>query len=71
MTAEPSNAIAHVANVTNYGLTPSSWIFDIGASNHVTSDQNTLHSVSEYGGPNEIILGDGTRLPITHAGHTH
>lgn len=48
----------------------STWLFDTGASHHVTSNRSTLHSVSEYGGPDEIILGDGKGLSISHIGHT-
>lgn len=48
-----------------------SWLFDTGASNHVTFDPSSLQNVSEYGGPDEIILGNGTNLPISHIGSTH
>ncbi|KAL4559915.1 hypothetical protein LXL04_032061 [Taraxacum kok-saghyz] len=51
-----------VAHVTTSAPVSPSWLFDTGASNHVTSNRNTLHSVSEYGGPDEIVLGDGTGL---------
>ncbi|KAJ9560958.1 hypothetical protein OSB04_006118 [Centaurea solstitialis] len=46
------------ANVTTVGSTPPTWLFDTGASDHVTSDRTNLHNVSEYGGPDEISLGD-------------
>ncbi|KAI3498877.1 hypothetical protein L1887_34663 [Cichorium endivia] len=44
-------------------------LFDTGASNHVASDRNSLHHVSEYGGPDEILLGDGTGSD--HGGASH
>lgn len=71
MATELSNATTPLANVTTSSPAPSSWLFDIVASNHVTYDQKTLHSVSEYGEPDKIVLGDGTCLPIIHVGHTH
>ncbi|MFS7980030.1 hypothetical protein Hanom_Chr10g00934621 [Helianthus anomalus] len=43
-------------------------MFDSGASHHLTSCPSSLHSVSEYGVPDEILLGDGTTLPISHIG---
>ncbi|KAL4563236.1 hypothetical protein LXL04_027276 [Taraxacum kok-saghyz] len=64
-TAEP------VANVTAAAPASPSWLVDTGASHHVTSDKHTLHQVSEYGGPDEIVLGDGTGLPISNIGVYH
>ena len=55
-----------IANVTT-----SSYMFDTGASHHVDSDRASFHSVSEYGGPDEIVLGNGNTLSITHIGQTH
>ncbi|KAD2393053.1 hypothetical protein E3N88_40030 [Mikania micrantha] len=47
----------------------ASWpMFDSGASNHATSDQASMHNLSEYGGPDEIVLGNGIALPISHIG---
>ncbi|KAJ9556427.1 hypothetical protein OSB04_011041 [Centaurea solstitialis] len=64
-----------VANATSSGtktiFNQQPWLVDTGASHHLTSDRSTLHSVSEYGGPDEISLGDGTNLSISHTGHTH
>ncbi|KAM0029944.1 putative RNA-directed DNA polymerase [Helianthus debilis subsp. tardiflorus] len=45
----------------------SSLMFDSGASDHATADQNFVHHLSEYGGPDEIILGNGS----SHGGETH
>lgn len=61
-----------VSNATSSQPNQSSfvWLFDIRASHHVTSYRSTLHYVSKYGGPEEIILGDGTGLSISHIGHT-
>ncbi|KAL8100030.1 hypothetical protein AgCh_032329 [Apium graveolens] len=36
------------------------WLFDSGASHHVTNNPSSLQSLSTYGGPDEIFLGDGS-----------
>ncbi|KAK2979897.1 hypothetical protein RJ640_023968 [Escallonia rubra] len=58
------------ANVTslNHPTSPP-WLFDTGASHHVTSDTTSLHSYSDYGGPDEISISDGSGLRISHIGH--
>ncbi|KAL4565106.1 hypothetical protein LXL04_029190 [Taraxacum kok-saghyz] len=54
-----------VANVTTTNSLPQ-WLFDSGASNHVTSNSANLQNVSNYGGPDEIILGDVAKLCRTN-----
>ncbi|XP_019168240.1 PREDICTED: uncharacterized protein LOC109163961 [Ipomoea nil] len=49
----------------------SPWLFDSGASRHATSDPSMLQSFSKYGGPDEIHLGDGNSLSISHTGSAH
>ncbi|KAJ0845687.1 hypothetical protein HanRHA438_Chr15g0716461 [Helianthus annuus] len=44
-------------------------MFDTGALDHVNPDRGSLHSFSEYGGPDEIVLVNGKTLSITHTGH--
>ncbi|KAD6454563.1 hypothetical protein E3N88_09269 [Mikania micrantha] len=45
-------------------------MFDSGASNHAAYDSSLLHTLSEYGGPGEIVLGKGKTLSISHTGKT-
>ncbi|CAH9091137.1 unnamed protein product [Cuscuta epithymum] len=40
--------------------TTPSWMFDSGASHHVTNDAALLPSFTEYDGPDEVRLGDGS-----------
>ncbi|CAH9124652.1 unnamed protein product [Cuscuta epithymum] len=35
------------------------WLFDSGASHHVTSDASQLPTYTDYGGPDEVHLGNG------------
>ncbi|KAL4590424.1 hypothetical protein LXL04_003353 [Taraxacum kok-saghyz] len=71
----PNTSNHPVANNTTSSSksTPATapWLFDSGASHHLTSDRSSLHTVSEYGGPDEILLGDGTTFSISHIGHTN
>ncbi|KAK2993337.1 hypothetical protein RJ640_002706 [Escallonia rubra] len=57
------------ANATTFHRNTSSpWLFDTGASHHVTADPATLLSYSDYGGPDEIHISDGSGLHISHIG---
>ena len=69
-TAPPSTPMINFSTATTPSPT-SPWMFDSGASHHVTSDRSSLHTLSEYGGPDEIVLGNGKSLPISHTGHTY
>ncbi|GJY38367.1 retrovirus-related pol polyprotein from transposon RE2 [Tanacetum coccineum] len=52
------NEITPTAHFTTTQLHASpAWIFDTGASHNVTTDTSNLQSFSDYGGPEEIILG--------------
>ena len=61
-----------MVNTTSAGPTSSNppWMFDSGASHHVASNPASFHTISEYGGPDEIVLGNGTNLSISHTGHS-
>ncbi|KAL4585747.1 hypothetical protein LXL04_010371 [Taraxacum kok-saghyz] len=48
----------------------STWMFDSGASHHVASNSASFYTLSEYGRPDEIVLGNGNALPISHTGYT-
>ena len=47
-----------------------SWLLDSGASHHVTTDLNNLSLHSPYNGIDDVMIGDGTGLSITHTGST-
>ncbi|KAG6788032.1 hypothetical protein POTOM_004085 [Populus tomentosa] len=46
----------------------ASWLLDSGASHHVTADLNNLSLHTPYNGQDDVMLGDGTTLPISHTG---
>ncbi|KAK9056783.1 hypothetical protein SSX86_024146 [Deinandra increscens subsp. villosa] len=51
-----------VVNTTVSTPGPSMWMMDSCVSHHLASCPATLTSVSDYGGPDEILLGDDPRL---------
>ncbi|KAH7543913.1 hypothetical protein JRO89_XS15G0060800 [Xanthoceras sorbifolium] len=63
--APPQTHFAAQLNVSNPG-----WILNSGASHHVTVDLNNLSLHSNYEGTEDIMIGDGTGLSITHIGTT-
>lgn len=42
------------------------WLLDFTASHNITNDLINLSIHSEYNGTDEVILGDGTYLVVTH-----
>ena len=45
------------------------WIVDFGASHHISSNFQNLSMHSKYGGHDDIIIGDGNQVLITHIGY--
>jgi hypothetical protein len=43
---------------------------DSRATHHLTRDLENLHLTSPYQGSDQIVVGDGNALPITHIGKT-
>ncbi|XP_070003574.1 uncharacterized protein [Nicotiana sylvestris] len=43
------------------------WILDSGASHHITDNP---HNLQEYNGMEQVSMGDGNKVPITHTGLT-
>ena len=50
--------------------TASPWILDSGATHHITSDLANLSLHQPYNGGEEVVIGDGSALPITNTGST-
>lgn len=44
------------------------WILDTGATRLVTTDSQGFHEHEAYHGTDEISLGDGNKISITHTG---
>lgn len=48
--------------------TPENWLLDSGATHHLTSDLHNLSLHQPYTGGDEVVVGNGSTLPITHTG---
>ncbi|CAH9113427.1 unnamed protein product [Cuscuta epithymum] len=55
-----STPMVNNTSVHSPGPTGQPWLFDSGASHHVASDASILPSYTDYGGPEEVRLGDGS-----------
>ncbi|KAM0005355.1 putative RNA-directed DNA polymerase [Helianthus debilis subsp. tardiflorus] len=68
VTTNTSATTTLTVNHTSPQAGSNSWMWDTGANDHAGNGRNFVHVLSEYGGPDEIVLGDGKSLPITHIG---
>ncbi|KAL5858239.1 hypothetical protein ACOSQ3_005697 [Xanthoceras sorbifolium] len=62
--AIPWQPQAHYA--ANNALNNPAWLLDSGASHHVTTDLSNLSLHAPYTGSDDVMIGDGTGLSITH-----
>ena len=44
------------------------WLVDSAASHNMTTDLSNLSINSEYDGTDEVVIGDGSGLPVSHIG---
>ena len=66
LAAKASIAISNAINAPS-GSSQTSWISDIGATDHFTPDITHLLHCHEYKGNDHVIMGNQT-LPTTHTG---
>ena len=52
----------------NASASPSYWLSDSGASHHFTPDPSALNSAIPYSGNDQLFVGDGKGLCISHTG---
>ncbi|PKU84686.1 Retrovirus-related Pol polyprotein from transposon TNT 1-94 [Dendrobium catenatum] len=62
---QPQNPSAFVASSASEN---SDWVLDSGLTSHLTSDLNLIHQPHTYNGNQQVQIGNGDMLPITHAG---
>lgn len=62
----PQRPSVNLATTSQFAQHP--WIVDSDASHHVTSQISNFSSHQPYEGPNDIQIGDGSGLQITHTG---
>lgn len=63
----PLAQLAAMAAKFNFNV-DQTWFADSGASNHITTDMNNLELSVPYLGGDEITVGNGLGLCITHTG---
>ncbi|KAL4591677.1 hypothetical protein LXL04_004647 [Taraxacum kok-saghyz] len=58
------------ANVmtSNQSDNNTNWMFDSGTSHHIINDFDALSLHAPYDGTDELVIGDGSSLTITHVG---
>ncbi|KFK24230.1 hypothetical protein AALP_AAs43280U000100 [Arabis alpina] len=54
--------------VSNQPYTANNWLVDSGATHHITSDLNNLSLHQPYSDGDDVLLADGSTLPISHTG---
>jgi ribosomal protein L31 len=62
----PQNVSVNCA--TTFTGKNNNWLLDSAASYNITGDLSNLSVHSEYDGTNEVILGDGSGLTVSHIG---
>ena len=57
-------------NVIGENSVDTNWYVDSGAKNHVTADYTNLANPMEYGGKDQVTIGNGDKLKITCIGNS-
>ena len=65
---QPAPPMANHTTTTTSSSNPS-WLLDSAASHHVTPNLSNLSLSTPYEGPDDIVLGNGSGLHISHSGH--
>ncbi|KAJ0053514.1 hypothetical protein Pint_01446 [Pistacia integerrima] len=67
-----SSSVQFTEPTANYAATSSAkdakWLIDSGASHNITGDLENLSVHSEYDGLDEVAIGDGSGLHVSHIG---
>ena len=61
----------NAANSTAAAPQAAEWFMDTGASSHMSSNASKLNSSTLVYNSPPIIVGNGTKLPVTHRASTH
>ena len=65
--ASYSPGAAYMANFE--GPADEGWYLDSGATHHLTNNMANMHIREEFKGNDQLIIGNGQGLPITHVGN--
>ncbi|KAF5951279.1 hypothetical protein HYC85_009223 [Camellia sinensis] len=62
-------ASASSSSVASAPSSSSNWFLDSATTSHMTNDLTNLSYYQPYSGPDQVAIGDGNTLPITHTVH--
>ena len=48
----------------------NSWFLDSGAMHHIIADSSNLASKNDYNGKKKLVVGNGSKLHISHIGNS-
>ncbi|KAL5726237.1 hypothetical protein ACHQM5_009293 [Ranunculus cassubicifolius] len=68
MTAQKSSHNPHYYDGSS---SQSPWYLDSGATNHITNAVDNLSFTRPYSGHDQVTVGNGEGLPITHIGSSY
>ncbi|XP_019224925.1 PREDICTED: uncharacterized protein LOC109206550 [Nicotiana attenuata] len=64
---QDNNLVCQLCNrIGHSAQQPTPWIVDTGATHHVASDAQSLTTINDYNGPEEIAMGNSNTIPISH-----
>ena len=67
----PPAQLAAMVATQNYNTVANSstqWLVDSSCNSHITSDLSQLANTSNFANDEQIVVGSGQALPITHSG---
>ncbi|KAL9438517.1 hypothetical protein AB3S75_024229 [Citrus x aurantiifolia] len=65
-----TDAVIPEAYLTNYeGPADEGWYLDSGATHHLTNSMANMNVREEFRGSDQLVIGNGQGLPITHIGN--
>ncbi|KAM2283226.1 hypothetical protein ACFXTI_032364 [Malus domestica] len=62
------NKNSHTALHAGTSFANPTWLLNTGASSHMTNSSTNLQNSEPYNGLDQVYIGDGKGLPITHSG---
>jgi hypothetical protein len=68
-TYQDDDPSANLAATSNYKV-DTNWFLDTGATDHITSDLDRLAIRERYSGGDQVQVGNGAGLNISHTGHS-
>ncbi|GFS33121.1 hypothetical protein Acr_00g0026430 [Actinidia rufa] len=70
VTSSPS-ILSHDTQNTGGATNVAPWVFDTGATSHVTHDVQNIQSLASTPSSDSVMVGNGQSLPVTNSGHSN